>query len=1563
MAAKLQTAAIVSGVTYTGLSTGLDTIARYQGNQAAVDWFDKVNRTPIISDDPNVQLVTSFTVNPFHALGLAKTGVVRLASGLGDVTIGKALGARFTRAYTHAGLLDTQIQKMYRLGSQAEAAQFIETNLGGRGEAYDQVVGLALQTTLQRLPETERAALAALPPVERLQNALKLHGGEAMRLLEKEPDLLASRWYEDFWLNREMPGKFDPEVAALISRDYRAATKRTYELRSQIGAVVGRADYVPPRGVEIARQWLDRVADPQGNVRIKGVDGLQDLQRQIPGLSRYRQGLIEAGATAIPRSAIETMLQRAEQDYAVLTKTNPVRATTATDPILRPNAHPRDFAEALGTSEATVHAIADYKFGSGPGGPVDLMRTLLVDKTGMDPAAAAALTPDEVWLKASDYVDTTTSPWIEMGKRGTTAEKQITGIRNELARLRGLPQSTRGHTYSDQVIRAERELAQLRDLVTLATDPPVPFSEWVRAGRRETRTTGATIHLEEMALRRAQALDTLQMLDGIDNMPAVLTASSISSTPWHQLMRETPISRVLAWAGGASPMSAGFRRRFAQYLRETTDTAPGRESAGLRRAQASSLLVDMGDYEAWDLFRRYPQAMERMTRTQQRYARSIERGTGVDEFSTNYESTVGMNQMDSFLQDLGDATNARAEALQGRSEYNIRRTANMKGPRADLVWYEKSFIADPTSPIYDPSFVAIDHPHNIGRAAIILDRPADLYPGLANVVTSDPVMMNTLSNAAEELGYTIEQLVTDPTNAELVKSLLVPPGWAPPPIGVNPITPLDTLITGGDTAAVEAMTEQLIASRGTPAEPMSVPLASAKRLGRGGIARPSHEWRSSLIGHGVDMAGPPADAVLLDPSNRIGLDVLSVLTHGVPGRPPLTISGTLRILREIENGNAERMGLGAGLQAEGQRVARLILDDARKATKRAGIPQEAFSKGLDPAMLSIDDNQLARDLTKGGVLYYDEGDPLGSLQYVLKKPPSKAVVLEWSQVPGLSEEFLAGRFEPWAERIGHSEVRKLWSFVFGAHSNESIAAATRANFLERAAAAGVETKDAQAIWSRWRDIASGSRGTEVRQVVGRVTGRTVREHLPGDNPLYADVKNIPTRKLDHDAQAALGLTHDVVGPAVNTIDYQPAYLELLRSIDYGTMFREASSGVRRYLKGEAVQIGGGRLPAQKLMPAALTPTLGRALATTYGLAAHNKFATTLYYLFRFGLDLRYHAMNYLEAQFLYLGRAGLKDGQLTTGYMGQSEAYLRHMSEDVVNNTGYAESRARGAYAYKTFLKEQPGRLAEGVKGMQAEDPALMNQVVDELARHDPELSSTIAAMGDTAEAYVKAIDAWHSKMLATVDDGETAAAIDAALAPALADSPALAEVYGRLAEVNKDLWRNVRETFYGNPDRSRAERFLNSYLLYWPLSYQIKSAKWLLRIMYDRAGGIPTNAGGSIILARYAQEHQRLLATDPEYAQWFEKHKTLVFVAQMLAPITPNSMGTSLNPILRDLFFGRSKAPYEIGPVYTLTNVLPGLAKEVYTDLYPTLADAPGFDALYRMTGQAPPKVPAAGR
>jgi hypothetical protein len=135
-----------------------------------------------------------------------------------------------------------------------------------------------------------------------------------------------------------------------------------------------------------------------------------------------------------------------------------------------------------------------------------------------------------------------------------------------------------------------------------------------------------------------------------------------------------------------------------------------------------------------------------------------------------------------------------------------------------------------------------------------------------------------------------------------------------------------------------------------------------------------------------------------------------------------------------------------------------------------------------------------------------------------------------------------------------------------------------------------------------------------------------------------------------------------------------------------------------------------------------------------------------------------------------------------------------------------------------------------------------------------------------------------------------------------------------------------------------------------------------MLRVMYDRAGGLPTNGAGAVILDRVAQSHQQLLATDPEYSDWYEKHETLVFMAQMLLPISPSSMGVSLNPALRSMFFERNKAVWDVGPIYTARQI-PRLGEEIMVDLWPTLKDVPGVNyaagGIYRaLTGRQVPEL-----
>jgi hypothetical protein len=133
--------------------------------------------------------------------------------------------------------------------------------------------------------------------------------------------------------------------------------------------------------------------------------------------------------------------------------------------------------------------------------------------------------------------------------------------------------------------------------------------------------------------------------------------------------------------------------------------------------------------------------------------------------------------------------------------------------------------------------------------------------------------------------------------------------------------------------------------------------------------------------------------------------------------------------------------------------------------------------------------------------------------------------------------------------------------------------------------------------------------------------------------------------------------------------------------------------------------------------------------------------------------------------------------------------------------------------------------------------------------------------------------------------------------------------------------------------------------------------------VMFNKMGGLPTNAGGAVLLDRLIKPHQQLMATDPEYRGWFDKHPTLMFAAAMMLPITPDSMGVSLNPIMRDILTGgsRKKAFWDIGPIYTVNHLIRPIAGEIGADLYQSFGDVPFVNSAFAattgqdLTGYAP--------
>jgi hypothetical protein len=181
---------------------------------------------------------------------------------------------------------------------------------------------------------------------------------------------------------------------------------------------------------------------------------------------------------------------------------------------------------------------------------------------------------------------------------------------------------------------------------------------------------------------------------------------------------------------------------------------------------------------------------------------------------------------------------------------------------------------------------------------------------------------------------------------------------------------------------------------------------------------------------------------------------------------------------------------------------------------------------------------------------------------------------------------------------------------------------------------------------------------------------------------------------------------------------------------------------------------------------------------------------------------------------------------------------------------------------------------------------------------------------------------------------------IEAAIAETAGD-PRMQRLFRALEVKNNELWNDLASVFYGQADRSNLQRILNHPLLYWPLSYQIKATKWLANIMFDKAFGVDSGSMGAWTIAELHNRHMEKMSTDEEYAQYFSDNQTLLFMAQMILPITPFDIGVSMSPWARLILEGMRdkedpdyKDPYSrnifsVGPGYTYFNLLPRFLAE----------------------------------
>lgn len=336
---------------------------------------------------------------------------------------------------------------------------------------------------------------------------------------------------------------------------------------------------------------------------------------------------------------------------------------------------------------------------------------------------------------------------------------------------------------------------------------------------------------------------------------------------------------------------------------------------------------------------------------------------------------------------------------------------------------------------------------------------------------------------------------------------------------------------------------------------------------------------------------------------------------------------------------------------------------------------------------------------------------------------------------------------------------------------------------------------------------------------------------------------------------------------------------------------------------------------------------------------------TLYPIFRFYMDPRWWAMNMLEADVL----GGLRYGPRATRLGGPADKISTpawvHEHGGVLPTGG-----THTVGATKKVLADDTGwlynRNTAGIisRAFDVERPESTLGVLKALEENDPVLMRLKERFGTEDEDLVAGID----KMLYSFDQHGTKKTIydeaRAILGDDVVTTPGMAGVLEKIYEANDATYKSIIKVFRGNPDRRNIERILNSYWLFWPLSYQVKAGKWLVDIMTHKAFGKNTNMAGAATYAQLVGLHRKWMSEDEDYAQIFEDHPELFFASQMMFPITPGDVGVSLSRLPRYVggelgLWGKYKAAEDpltaagallnMGPFYTLS-----LAKSIQGEL-----------------------------
>jgi GNAT superfamily N-acetyltransferase len=300
---------------------------------------------------------------------------------------------------------------------------------------------------------------------------------------------------------------------------------------------------------------------------------------------------------------------------------------------------------------------------------------------------------------------------------------------------------------------------------------------------------------------------------------------------------------------------------------------------------------------------------------------------------------------------------------------------------------------------------------------------------------------------------------------------------------------------------------------------------------------------------------------------------------------------------------------------------------------------------------------------------------------------------------------------------------------------------------------------------------------------------------------------------------------------------------------------------------------------------AFTKFYTKSQDTTLGVGSR-LVGKTFYQIYRFMVDPRWWLMNLMEADILGAMRYGFEATRFRDAHhamLSAPAAAHGGVGPLTAEGAGLALNRDRSGYISRSFDAAKPQTVLDIINHMPANDP-----MIRELTQR----------FGPSKDVWAKEID----RMLYDYDTaGPKATVEEAARAEwSVEERQALEPLLTKVWQRNHETYTSIVNYFHGNNSRANWERVMNSYWLYWPLSYQLKATKWLFDVMTKGAFGYKTNLAGAAAFDQLMQMHKDRMAHDDAYAKIFVDHPVLWAVAQMLVPITPGDLGVSLSRPVR---------------------------------------------------------------